>query len=68
MDLYKFDYKRMKPCEQIPLHKQDSWELTYIVFGKGKRILGDSETEFAEATLCLSPHIYPTAGSSTTTT
>ena len=58
MDLYKFDYKRMKPCEQIPLHKQDSWELTYIVFGKGKRILGDSETEFAEGDLVfIPPHI-----------
>ena len=47
MDLYKFEYKRMKPCE-----------LTYIVFGRGKRILGDSETEFAAGSLAfIPPHI-----------
>ena len=58
MDLYKFEYKRMKPCEQLPLHRQDSWELTYIVFGRGKRILGDSETEFAAGSLAfIPPHI-----------
>ena len=48
----------MKPCEQLPLHRQDSWELTYIVFGRGKRILGDSETEFAAGSLAfIPPHI-----------
>ena len=58
MDLYRFEYKRMKPCEQLPLHRQDSWELTYIVFGRGKRILGDSETEFAAGSLAfIPPHI-----------
>ena len=44
--------------EQLPLHRQDSWELTYIVFGKGTRILGDSETEFSEGSLAfIPPHI-----------
>ena len=58
MDLYNFDYKRIKPSEQLPLHKQDTWELTYIVFGRGTRILGDSETEFAEGDLVfIPPHI-----------
>lgn len=58
MDLYKFEYKRMKPQEQLPLHRQDTWELTYIVFGRGKRVLGDSETNFAEGNLVfIPPHI-----------
>ena len=40
------------------MHRQDSWELTYIVFGRGKRILGDSETEFASGSLAfIPPHI-----------
>ena len=58
MDLYKFEYKRIRPSEQLPLHRQDTWELTYIVYGKGTRILGDSETEFAEGDIVfIPPHI-----------
>lgn len=58
MDLYNFEFKRMKPEEQLPLHRQDTWELTYVVFGKGTRVLGDSETEFAEGNLAfIPPHI-----------
>ena len=58
MDLYNFDYKRMKPAEQLPLHKQDTWELTYITYGKGKRIMGDTITDFAEGDLAfIPPHI-----------
>lgn len=58
MDLYKFEYKRVKPQEQLPLHRQDTWELTYIVVGRGKRVLGDSETDFAEGNLVfIPPHI-----------
>ena len=59
MDLYKFDDMRMKPSEQIPLHKQDTWELTYILYGKGKRVLGDAETEFAEGNLVFIPPYIP---------
>ncbi len=58
MDLYKFEYKRMKPSEQLPLHRQDSWELTYVVFGRGKCVLGDSEKDFAAGSLAfVPPHI-----------
>ena len=58
MDLYNFEYKRMKPQEQLPLHRQDTWELTYIINGKGTRILGDSETEFTEGNMAfIPPHI-----------
>ena len=58
MDLYNFDYKRMKPAEQLPLHKQDTWELTYVTCGKGKRIMGDTVTDFVEGDLAfIPPHI-----------
>lgn len=58
MYLYNFDYKRMKPAEQFPLHKQDTWELTYVTCGKGKRIMGDTITDFAEGDLAfIPPHI-----------
>ena len=58
MDLYNFNNSRINPSEQLPLHKQDTYELTLIVFGRGKRILGNSVTEFAEGNLAfIPPHI-----------
>lgn len=59
MDLYNFDYRRMKPADQLPLHRQDTWELTYIVKGRGMRILGDVATEFNEGDLVLIPPHIP---------
>ena len=59
MDLYNFEHRRLKPSEQMPLHRQDTWELTSIVFGKGTRVIGDSETEFAEHNLVLIPPHIP---------
>ena len=58
MDLYKFDDAHYLPSEQYPLHKQDTWELTYIVKGKGKRTIGDSVMEFGDGDLVfIPPHI-----------
>lgn len=58
MDLYNFNNARISPSEQLPLHKQDSWELTLILSGKGKRLIGDSETNFEEGCLVfIPPHI-----------
>lgn len=58
MDLYKYENVRLLPSEQIPLHKQDTWELTYIVKGRGNRVMGDSETEFTDGDLMfIPPHI-----------
>ena len=58
MDLYKFDDARYLPSEQYPLHKQDTWELTYIVKGRGKRTMGDSVMEFSDGDLVfIPPHI-----------
>ena len=52
------EYKRVKPLEQLPLHRQDTWELTYIIYGKGRRVMGDTETDFAEGDLVfIPPHI-----------
>lgn len=58
MDLYKFDDAQYLPSEQYPLHKQSSWEITYIVKGKGKRTMGDSVMEFGDGDLVfIPPHI-----------
>ena len=59
MDLYKFDDAHYLPSEQYPLHKQDTWELTYIVKGKGKRTIGDSVMEFGDGDLVFIPPLIP---------
>lgn len=58
MDLYKFNNSRILPSEYMPLHKQDTWELTLVLFGRGRRTLGDTVTSFAEGDLAfIPPHI-----------
>lgn len=59
MDLYNFEYKIMKPSEQLPLHRQDTWELTYVVTGRGTRVLGDVATDFVPGDLVLIPPHIP---------
>ncbi len=58
MDLYNLDLKIINPSDQMPLHKQDTWEITYIAYGRGRRTLGDSVTEFTTGNLAfIPPHI-----------
>lgn len=59
MELYSYDCMRIEPSQQLPLHKQDTWELIYIVTGKGMRILGDSQTGFSEGELAFIPPNIP---------
>lgn len=58
MNLYKFDSVCISPTDTLPLHKQDTWELTYIVHGKGVRTLGDAKGNFHDGDLAfVPPHI-----------
>ena len=58
MDLYKFDRLRITPADALPLHKQDTWELTYIVSGRGIHTFGDTEGTFENGDLAfIPPHI-----------
>ena len=58
MNLYKFDSVVISPSETISLHKQDTWELTYVVHGRGTRTLGDVTSEFSDGDLAfIPPHI-----------
>lgn len=58
MDLYKFEKKVINVSEALPLHKQDTWELTYVVHGRGVRTLGDKQSEFVEGDIVfIPPHI-----------
>lgn len=58
MNLYKFDSVAISPSDVISLHKQDTWELTLIVHGRGTRTLGDETKEFSDGDLAfIPPHI-----------
>lgn len=58
MDLYKFEKKVINVSEALPLHKQDTWEITYVVNGRGVRTLGDKQSEFVEGDIVfIPPHI-----------
>ena len=35
MNTYNFDHVKLTPDKQIPLHAQESWELSYVVTGVG---------------------------------
>ncbi len=48
-----YDHVLLKPNEQIGLHHWNSWEMSYIICGKGRRILGDTEEPFGEGEVVL---------------
>lgn len=52
-DTISYDHVVLKPSEQIGLHRQSSWELSYIITGRGSRILGDSEEDFTKGEVVL---------------
>ncbi|MDO4820178.1 MAG: AraC family transcriptional regulator [Prevotella sp.] len=43
----------MKPDKQIGLHRRNSWELSYVVKGRGERIIGGETTNFEEGDFVL---------------
>ncbi len=48
-----YDHVLLKPTEQIGLHHWNSWEMSYIISGEGRRILGDTEEAFSEGEIIL---------------
>ncbi len=48
-----YDYVRLKPSEQIGIHSQPGWELSYIIKGHGERTVGDTVSPFAEGDMVL---------------
>lgn len=58
MNLYKFDSVAISPSDVIPLHKQDTWELSLVIHGRGTRTLGDKTKEFSDGDFAfIPPHI-----------
>lgn len=48
-----YNHVRIKPTEQIRLHSSNSWEMTYIISGSGKRIIGDTREKFKPGEIWL---------------
>lgn len=46
-------HSRLKPEKQIGLHHRDSWELSYVVRGRGERFIGGVTSNFEEGDLVL---------------
>lgn len=53
-----YDNVCLSPKEQIDLHRQSFWELTFIVLGSGIRLIGDTSEFFqAEEVIMIPPGI-----------
>lgn len=50
---FNYDHVRLLPTEQIGLHSQPSWELTYIMAGEGQRTIGDTTEPFHAGEIVL---------------
>lgn len=48
-----YDHVLLKPSEQIGLHHWNSWEMSYIISGEGRRVLGDTEESFRAGEVVL---------------
>ena len=56
---FRYDYVRFAPRKQIDVHSHKSWELDYILKGRGTRTLGDSREQFREGEIVLVPPEIP---------
>ena len=48
-----YAHVHLDPREQIGMHEQPTWELTYIVSGQGTRFIGDSSESFLPGEIVL---------------
>lgn len=53
MKKFSFEHVVLSPEDQIGLHKQGSWELSYIVRGEGIRTIGDTKERFQAGEIVL---------------
>lgn len=55
---FTFNDVYLAPNEQIGLHQQPTWELSYIINGSGTRLIGDiTEPFFSEEVIMIPPEI-----------
>lgn len=49
----------LAPSEQIGIHQQDTWELSYVITGSGMRLIGDTTEAFNCGEVVLIPPEIP---------
>lgn len=54
-----FDDVLLTPKQQIPIHTQNEWELSYIIRGRGTQFLGEETHPFHEGEVILVPPRFP---------
>jgi len=59
MESFRFDSVHLSPKEQIGLHRQESWELSYIIKGSGTRLVGEKSEPFSSGEVVLIPPEIP---------
>lgn len=56
---FHIDHVHVKWDQQVPLHQQETWELSYIVTGGGIRTIGEDTEDFSEGEIILIPPNIP---------
>lgn len=56
---FTYDYVRVAPDCQIGLNYHPQWELSSVICGSGRRIIGDKEEPFSEGEIILVPPNMP---------
>lgn len=56
---FHFDHVHIRADQQVPLHQQETWELSYIITGSGARVIGDVIESFFEGEVILIPPNIP---------
>jgi len=56
---FLFDHVHIFWNEQITLHQQKTWEISYVIHGKGRRVIGDIIEPFDSGEIILIPPGIP---------
>lgn len=54
-ETFTYYHVAVPPTKQVGLHSQDTWELSFVLYGKGERIVGDRTADFESGDVLLIP-------------
>lgn len=56
---FTFDEVTVRPSQQIAMHSQNTWELSYVIEGTGRRIIGEARDTITPGEIILIPPGIP---------
>lgn len=59
LQTFHFDHVHITWDQQVPLHQQETWELSYVITGGGVRTIGDVVENFSKGEIILIPPNIP---------